>query len=252
MHFPNGNRGLFVLACFLLFSGNRLLSADPTEWPPALKGAKDGTVTLKTDRFLDVPEAVATAAKKEGAAPFTVAKTAPTVDFAYHRDLGPNAISRRLWSSWGDICLAGDGRVYVAIGDHGDDVGGDAPLLPLPLGSDTQDAGADRRHERRRPAAEGPAGVVEGARQDRRGARRQDLLQLHAQRRQPRRSARELQLDRAPARRPALPASTRRRARRRCSPTCPRSAARRRRCSTASATSGGATSKRARATPCGA
>src|SRR5262249_12517632 len=97
----------------LLTSGNRLWAAD-AEWPPALKGAKAGTVTLKTDRFLDVPESVATAVKK-GAAPFTVAKTAPTVDFAYHRDLGPNAVSRRLWSSWGDICVASDGRVYAAI-----------------------------------------------------------------------------------------------------------------------------------------
>lgn len=123
---PTRARGLVALASFLvLVGGNRLLSAD-AEWPPAIKGAKDGTVTLKTDRFLDVPESVTTAAKKDGAAPFTVAKTAPAVDFAYHRDLGPNAVGRRLWSSWGDICLASDGRVYVAIGDHGDDVGGDA------------------------------------------------------------------------------------------------------------------------------
>jgi hypothetical protein len=100
--------------------------ADEPTWPPALKGAKDGTVTLTTDRFLDVPEAVTTAMKKDGAAPFVVAKTAPTVDFAFHRDLGPDAVKRRLWSSWGDICLASDGRVYVGIGDHGDDVGGDA------------------------------------------------------------------------------------------------------------------------------
>jgi hypothetical protein len=48
------------------------------------------------------------------------------VDFAYHRDLGPDAVKRRLWSSWGDICVASDGRVYVGIGDHGDDAGGDA------------------------------------------------------------------------------------------------------------------------------
>jgi sugar lactone lactonase YvrE len=48
------------------------------------------------------------------------------VDLAYHQDLGPNAAKRRLWSSWGDICLASDGRVYCGIGDHGDDAGGDA------------------------------------------------------------------------------------------------------------------------------
>ncbi len=95
-------------------------------WPPELKGAKDGTVTLTSDLFLQVPDNVAAAAKKDGAAPFTVAKTAPTVDFAFHRDLGPDAANRRLWSSWGDICVASDGKVYCAIGDHGDDVGGNA------------------------------------------------------------------------------------------------------------------------------
>jgi Zn-dependent M28 family amino/carboxypeptidase len=99
---------------------------EPPAWPPALTGAKDGTVTLKTDRFLDVPEAVAAATAKDGAAPFTVAKAAPAVDLAYHRDLGPDAVKRRLWSSWGDICLASDGRVYCAVGDHGDDAGGNA------------------------------------------------------------------------------------------------------------------------------
>ena len=105
----------------------RITAADAlVDWPPALKGAKEGTVTLKSDLFLQVPANVATAAKVEGAAPFTVAKTAPTVDFAYHRDLGPDAVHRRLWSSWGDICLASDGKVYCALGDHGDDVGGDA------------------------------------------------------------------------------------------------------------------------------
>jgi hypothetical protein len=105
----------------------RVESAEATaDWPPALKGAKAGTITLKSDLFLQVPEEVQTAAKKEGAAPFVVAKAAPAVDFAFHRDLGPDAVHRRLWSSWGDIGLASDGRVYCAIGDHGDDAGGDA------------------------------------------------------------------------------------------------------------------------------
>jgi hypothetical protein len=50
--------------------------------------------------------------KDEKAAAFTVARAAPRVEFAYHRDLGPDAVSRRLWSSWGDIGVAGDGQVY--------------------------------------------------------------------------------------------------------------------------------------------
>ena len=99
---------------------------DTQPWPPPLEGAKNGTVTLRTDRFLQIPEAVAKGAKEEGAAPFTVAKVAPSVELAYHTNLGSNAISRRLWSSWGDIGLASDGRVYCGIGDHGDDAGGDA------------------------------------------------------------------------------------------------------------------------------
>lgn len=98
-------------------------------WPPLLPGAKNGTATLRSDRFLDVPDGVRKTAAMEGAAPFTVAKAAPTVELALHDDLGPDAIERRLWSSWGDICLARDGRVYCGIGDHGDDAGGNARCL---------------------------------------------------------------------------------------------------------------------------
>jgi sugar lactone lactonase YvrE len=95
-------------------------------WPPALQGAKNGTVTLRTDRFLEVPDAVAKMRQQEGAAAFTVAKEVPAVDLAFHGNLGENAIGRRLWSSWGDICLASNGKVYCGIGDHADDAGGDA------------------------------------------------------------------------------------------------------------------------------
>ncbi|MBM3997212.1 MAG: hypothetical protein FJ303_24135 [Planctomycetes bacterium] len=99
---------------------------DAPVWPPPLRGAKNGTVTLRSDRFLEVPEAVAQARRAQGAAEFTVAKAPPTVDLAFHGNLGPNAIGRRLWSSWGDIGLASDGKVYCGIGDHADDAGGDA------------------------------------------------------------------------------------------------------------------------------
>jgi sugar lactone lactonase YvrE len=93
------------------------------EWPPELQGASRGTVTLRSDGFLNVPDSIR---KVEGAVPFHVGKTPPTVELAFHRDLGPEAARRRLWSSWGDICVAGDGTVYCAIGDHGNDAGGDA------------------------------------------------------------------------------------------------------------------------------
>jgi hypothetical protein len=198
---------------------------------------KDGTVTLKTDRFLDVPEAVVAAAKKEGAAPFTVAKTAPAVDFAYHRDLGPDAAKRRLWSSWGDVCLASDGRVYVGIGDHGDDVGGDARCFlyrwdpPRKVLERVVDMNAVV------PTQKGRARVVEGSREDRRGPRRRHSVQLHAQRRQPRRPTR-VQVDGPPPGRAALPVRPEDRQKRRSSPTSRRSAARPPRSSTASGKSG--------------
>jgi hypothetical protein len=106
------------------------LSAEAVQerpWPPELKGASHGTLTLRTDAFLSVPEKVRSAGS--AAAPFVVAKTPPTVDFAFHRDLGPGAADRRLWSCWGDLCVAGDGSVYGGIGDHGDDAGGNARCL---------------------------------------------------------------------------------------------------------------------------
>jgi sugar lactone lactonase YvrE len=95
-------------------------------WPPHLRGATDGTVTIKTDRFLEVPADVAATRNDDGVAPFIMAKEAPTVELAFHDNLGPAAAGRRLWSSWGDICVASDGSVYVGIGDHGNDAGGDA------------------------------------------------------------------------------------------------------------------------------
>ena len=96
------------------------------QWPPAMPGVENGTVTLRSDDFLKVPAAVQEWRQEEGAAPFVVAETAPTVDLAFHQNLGPDAINRRLWSSWGDIALAQDGRVYCGIGDHGKDAEGDA------------------------------------------------------------------------------------------------------------------------------
>ncbi len=98
----------------------------PDDWPPPLRGAKNGTVTLRSEAFLRVPEEVQKALDGGAAAPFVVARTAPEVDLAFHGALGPAAAKRRLWSSWGDICVASDGSVYAGIGDHGDDAGGDA------------------------------------------------------------------------------------------------------------------------------
>ena len=114
-----------VIGAAILLTASTVGAAEK-DWPPLLKGATNGTITFTTPAFLDIPEAVTTEAAKDGAAPFVVAKTPPTVTLAYHQNLGPDAKGRRLWSSWGDICIARDGRVYCAIGDHGQDVKGDA------------------------------------------------------------------------------------------------------------------------------
>lgn len=105
-----------------------VLGAQPEEgvWPPPLKGAVNGTVTLETGAFLEVPDAVAEAAKKEGAASFIVAKTPPTVELAFHGLLPNMALNGTGWSAWGDIGVASDGRVYSGVGDHGDDAGGNS------------------------------------------------------------------------------------------------------------------------------
>jgi len=99
---------------------------DEVVWPPVLRGAQNGAVSLQTERFLEIPKTVAAAVGQEGVVAFSMAKSAPTVDLAFHGNLGTGAVGRRLWSSWGDIGLASDGSVYSGIGDHGDDVGGDA------------------------------------------------------------------------------------------------------------------------------
>lgn len=102
------------------------VAADPGSWPPELPNATNGTAVIGGDSLLTVPANVAESATAEGSAPFVVADSPPTVELAYHRDLGPDAVNRRLWSSWGDICVASDGRVYCGIGDHGHDKEGDA------------------------------------------------------------------------------------------------------------------------------
>ena len=114
-------------ALVLIFTSTSVL-ADEGElpWPPALRGAVNGTVTFSSPDLLSVPDAVREASKDPAAAPFEVAERPPTIDLAFHDSLGPQAATRRLWSSWGDICVASDGRIYCAIGDHGNDVGGDA------------------------------------------------------------------------------------------------------------------------------
>jgi len=95
-------------------------------WPPEPMQTGGRATQLTGEGLLAVPDAVTEQADEEGAAPFVVAGMPAIVRVAFHEDLGPDAAHRRLWSSWGDICLASDGSVYCGIGDHGDDAGGDA------------------------------------------------------------------------------------------------------------------------------
>ncbi|MBL8825876.1 MAG: hypothetical protein JNM18_02755, partial [Planctomycetaceae bacterium] len=115
-----------LLALTLWFCVTSTVSAADVSWPPALRGAVDGVLKVEGPALLALPAKVTAAQSAGKAVAFTVAQTAPQVELAYHTNLGPDAVSRRLWSSWGDIALANDGRVYCAIGDHGQDQAGDA------------------------------------------------------------------------------------------------------------------------------
>jgi hypothetical protein len=156
---------LSIPLCLASFSPLTLSAVEnesEPSWPPPLRGIADGVATiLPTEDFLrlpasveailrrgyvedDAPAKAKTKAKAKGKSkgkeadeeeqepkktppvPFAIALKPPKVELAFHGELGPNAAGRRLWSSWGDIGVADDGRVYCAIGDHDNDAGGDA------------------------------------------------------------------------------------------------------------------------------
>lgn len=119
--------GEFVISYSRGYPVGHFIASRNGAWPPQLPGAgQHGSVTVRSDRFLETPADVGIWLEDDGADGFIVAREPPVVDLAFHQGLGTDAASRRLWSSWGDIALAADGRVYCGIGDHGDDAGGDA------------------------------------------------------------------------------------------------------------------------------
>lgn len=79
--------------------------AEGPPFPPKLPGG-ESVVTVKSDDFLKPTETL-----RAGVA---VAKTAPTVDFAY---LPGQDYPGNPWSNWGDS-LAVNGKYYASIGDH--------------------------------------------------------------------------------------------------------------------------------------
>ncbi len=96
------------------------LQSDAQEtWPPKLPTAnKSGVATLNTPDLLKVPSAVQHVLDSTSNAQLTIAKTVPTVEVVYHNELPNAALNGTGWSSWGDICVASDGKVYSGIGNH--------------------------------------------------------------------------------------------------------------------------------------
>lgn len=79
-------------------------AAEPT-YPPTLPGGKT-VVTDQSDDFLKAPETL-----KDGV---KMAKTAPTVDFAWFPG---QDYAGKPWSNWGDSLAVGD-KYYASVGDH--------------------------------------------------------------------------------------------------------------------------------------
>lgn len=119
-----------VITCCLVMAravtGAEAPTPSPAEraWPPAFPGAVGGAVTMTSPEFLIVPAKVEQKRNDTGAAVFSVAKVPVTIDLAAHAGLHEAFPSSTGWSSWGDICVARDGKVYCGIGDHGRDVDG--------------------------------------------------------------------------------------------------------------------------------
>lgn len=93
-----------------------LLPQEKVPFPPVLPGGKT-VATDASDAFLQGPSGL------QG--DFTVARTAPTIDFAY---IPGQDYPGTPWSCWGDG-LAANGKYYLSLGDHyaiGGKEGGDS------------------------------------------------------------------------------------------------------------------------------
>lgn len=112
--------GIILVSCNSS-SGTKVLPTEP--WPPKLTTSDaKGTASFTTPDFLIPPADVK---KVIDSLPAElrpdIAKTPPVIELAYHGDLPDAALNGMGWSSWGDICLASDGKVYSGIGSHGGD-----------------------------------------------------------------------------------------------------------------------------------
>jgi len=90
-----------TLSDAVLFNCHRAAADEPSQQTAKLERLGSSPLLLKA------PEGVT--------GDFSVAKTAPVVDFAVFPGQWEGA---RLWSSWGDSLFADDGKFYASIGDH--------------------------------------------------------------------------------------------------------------------------------------
>jgi len=105
---------LFVMIVFISCNSNA-----QEEWPPELPTANEnGVATLNNPDLIRMPTAVKRILDSTSHAQLDVAKEIPTIELAYHNDLPNAALNGTGWSSWGDICIASDGKVYSGIGNH--------------------------------------------------------------------------------------------------------------------------------------
>lgn len=115
-----------VLFFFLIFSCNK--PNKEQVWPPELPTAdENGVATLSGPDLLQVPSSVQHILDSAGIR-LDIAKTAPKIELVYHNDLPSASFNGTGWSSWGNICIASDGKVYTGIGNHGGVVNGEALL----------------------------------------------------------------------------------------------------------------------------
>jgi len=85
------------------------------EWDKQNLRHASGVVTDNSEDFIKIPKGY------PGTIDFTVAKTAPVIDFMPVRGLSPEFFpedNKGKWSHWGDIVQGPNGCFYMATGDH--------------------------------------------------------------------------------------------------------------------------------------
>lgn len=121
------NKRLFNLLACLIIGMQFLISCTSASdsagsnasWPPPLPTANEnGVATLNSVDLLSIPASVQHILDSTSDAKLIVAQHVPTVELAYHSELPHAAFNGSGWSSWGDILVASDGKVYSSTGNH--------------------------------------------------------------------------------------------------------------------------------------